>query len=122
MVVLLNLRADCSLLARKTGWSSPHLPPPSGLLKEAHPSPRARKTQNYDIQFCNLHVSEHEITFVNRRHIILDKLEAAKADLKKAMPEDVKEATGHGIKAKRSKSGAVSFEAYTVETSHATIQ
>src|SRR5258708_34771363 len=26
-------------------------------------------------------VSEHEITFVNRRHITLDKLEAAKADL-----------------------------------------
>ncbi len=26
------------------------------------------------------------------------------------MPEDAKEATGHGIRAKRSKSGAVSFD------------
>lgn len=32
------------------------------------------------------------------------------AALKALMPEDAKEATGHGIKAKRSKSGAVSFE------------
>ncbi|MCS3765348.1 hypothetical protein GGE24_003264 [Bradyrhizobium centrosematis] len=28
------------------------------------------------------------------------------------MPEDAKEATGHGIRAKRSKFGAISFEAH----------
>jgi hypothetical protein len=32
----------------------------------------------------------------------------AKAELKGLMPEDAKEATGHGVRAKRSKSGAVS--------------
>jgi len=36
--------------------------------------------------------------------------EAARANLKKLMPEDAKEASGHGLRAKRSKSGAVSFE------------
>jgi predicted phage-related endonuclease len=36
--------------------------------------------------------------------------EAAKADLKKLVPEDAKEVTGHGLRAKRSKSGAVSFD------------
>jgi predicted phage-related endonuclease len=36
--------------------------------------------------------------------------EAAKSDLKKLMPEDAKEAIGHGLRAKRSKSGAVSFD------------
>jgi predicted phage-related endonuclease len=36
--------------------------------------------------------------------------EAAKANLKKLMPEDAKEALGFGLRAKRSKSGAVSFE------------
>jgi predicted phage-related endonuclease len=36
--------------------------------------------------------------------------EAAKADLKKLVPEDAKEAIGHGLRAKRSKSGAISFE------------
>ena len=36
--------------------------------------------------------------------------ERAKSELKTLMPEDVKEATGHGVRAKRSKSGAVSFD------------
>ena len=31
------------------------------------------------------------------------------------MPEDAKEATGHGVRAKRSKSGAVSFDLLRVE-------
>ena len=35
--------------------------------------------------------------------------ENAKAELKTLMPEDAKEATGHGLRAKRSKSGAISF-------------
>jgi hypothetical protein len=36
--------------------------------------------------------------------------ESAKAELRGLMPEDAKQATGHGIRAKRSKSGAVSFD------------
>ncbi len=36
--------------------------------------------------------------------------EAAKAELKALMPEDAREAVGHGVRAKRSKSGAISFE------------
>ena len=36
--------------------------------------------------------------------------ERAKGELKALMPEDAKEAIGHGVRAKRSKSGAVSFD------------
>jgi predicted phage-related endonuclease len=36
--------------------------------------------------------------------------ERAKSELKGLMPEDAKEAVGHGIRAKRSKAGAVSFD------------
>ena len=36
--------------------------------------------------------------------------EGAKADLKKLVPEDAREAVGHGLRAKRSKSGAISFD------------
>ncbi len=35
--------------------------------------------------------------------------ERAKTELKSLMPEDAKEALGHGVRARRSKSGAVSF-------------
>ena len=36
--------------------------------------------------------------------------ERAKSELKALMPEDAREASGHGVRAKRSKSGAVSFD------------
>jgi hypothetical protein len=45
--------------------------------------------------------------------------ERAKAELKALMPEDAKEAMGQGIRAKRSKSGAVSFDLVEMEASHA---
>jgi predicted phage-related endonuclease len=47
--------------------------------------------------------------------------ENAKAELKGLMPEDAKEATGHGIRAKRSKSGAISFDLLEVEASDAAL-
>ena len=48
--------------------------------------------------------------------------EAAKLELKKLMPEDAKEAIGHGLRAKRSKSGAVSFDVMDVEAADASLQ
>jgi predicted phage-related endonuclease len=49
--------------------------------------------------------------------------EQAKAELKGLMPEDAKEAIGHGLRAKRSKSGAVSFDLFGEEAgSHAPVQ
>ena len=48
--------------------------------------------------------------------------ERAKVELKGLMPEDAKEAFGHGIRAKRSKSGAVSFDVLAVENGHAAVQ
>jgi hypothetical protein len=48
--------------------------------------------------------------------------EQAKAELKTLVPEDTKEATGHGIRAKRSKSGAISFDLVEAEDSHAALQ
>ena len=48
--------------------------------------------------------------------------ERAKSELKGLVPEDAKEAIGHGIRAKRSKSGAVSFDLVEMEASHASLQ
>ena len=48
--------------------------------------------------------------------------ENAKAELKSLMPEDAKEAIGHGIRAKRSKSGAISFDLLDVEAGYAAVQ
>jgi predicted phage-related endonuclease len=48
--------------------------------------------------------------------------ERAKTELKALLPEDAKEAIGHGVRAKRSKAGAVSFEVLETEAAHAALQ
>ena len=47
-------------------------------------------------------------TYCRTRSVVVEH-EAAKSGLKNLMPEDAKEATGHGVRAKRSKSGSISF-------------
>ncbi len=47
--------------------------------------------------------------------------EGVKADLKKLVPEDAREASGHGLRAKRSKSGAISFELADIEVADASL-
>jgi hypothetical protein len=44
-----------------------------------------------------------------------------KAELKALVPEDAKEASGHGVQAKRSRSGAISFELEEPEIGHAAL-
>src|SRR3954453_11584016 len=48
--------------------------------------------------------------------------ERAKVELKALVPEDAKGATGHGIRAKRSKSGAISFDVLEMEVADAAHQ
>jgi predicted phage-related endonuclease len=59
--------------------------------------------------------------FRNTRQAFLDH-ERSKTELKALMPEDAKEAIGHGVRAKRSKSGAITFDLLEVEDSHAAVQ
>jgi hypothetical protein len=59
--------------------------------------------------------------FRSTRSAFLDH-ESAKTELRGLMPEDAKEAVGHGVRAKRSKSGAVSFDLLDMEASHASMQ
>jgi len=42
--------------------------------------------------------------------------------VKALIPEDAKEAYGHGIRAKRSKAGAISFELVSEGGQHAAVQ
>ena len=60
--------------------------------------------------------AEFAALFRNTRTAFLDH-ERAKTELKALMPEDAKEAIGHGVRAKRSKSGAVSFDLLEAEAS-----
>jgi predicted phage-related endonuclease len=48
--------------------------------------------------------------------------ERSRTELKALVPEDAREASGHGLRAKRSKSGAISFDIVSEEPRHAAIQ
>jgi predicted phage-related endonuclease len=65
--------------------------------------------------------AEFAALFRSTRQAFLDH-ERAKSELKALIPEDAKEAIGHGVRARRSKSGAVSFEVLEPEENHAAIQ
>ncbi len=65
--------------------------------------------------------AEFSTVFRSTRGAFLEH-ERAKTELKGLMPEDAKEAIGHGVRAKRSKSGAISFDLLEMEGSHAVLQ
>jgi predicted phage-related endonuclease len=86
------------------------------------PKPRLEAVRIVDMTSSNAW-AEFAAIFTRTRAAHLEH-EQAKAELKGLMPEDAKEAIGHGVRAKRSKSGAVSFDLLTTPTeegSHATV-
>jgi hypothetical protein len=86
------------------------------------PKPRLEAVRIVDMTSSNAW-AEFAAIFSRTRAAHLEH-EQAKAELKGLMPEDAKEAIGHGIRAKRSKSGAVSFDLLataTGEASHAAV-
>jgi hypothetical protein len=83
------------------------------------PRPRLEAVRAVDMSGSNSW-AELAATF-RRTRLAYQEHESAKADLKKLVPEDAREATGHGLKAKRSKSGAISLEVLT-ESADAPLQ
>ena len=84
------------------------------------PRPRIEAVRIVDMSASNAW-AELAVVFRSTRKAFLEH-EKAKAELKGLIPEDAKEAVGHGIRAKRSKSGAVSFDLLDPEVSHAALQ
>jgi predicted phage-related endonuclease len=90
------------------------------LINAEPPRPRIEATRIVDMSASNSW-AEFAALFRNTRGAFLDH-ERAKSELKDLMPEDAKEAIGHGVRAKRSKSGAVSFDVLEMEATHAPVQ
>jgi predicted phage-related endonuclease len=90
------------------------------LINAEPPRPRIEAIRIVDMSASNSW-AEFAALFRNTRSAFLDH-ERAKSELKALMPEDAKEAIGHGVKAKRSKSGAVSFDVLERKATHAPVQ
>jgi hypothetical protein len=90
------------------------------LINAEPPRPRIEAIRIVDMSASNSW-AEFAALFRNTRGAFLDH-ERAKSELKALMPEDAKEAIGHGVRGKRSKSGAVSFDVLATETAHAAVQ
>jgi predicted phage-related endonuclease len=90
------------------------------LINAEPPRPRIEAIRIVDMSSSNSW-AEFAALFCNTRSAFLDH-ERAKSELKALMPEDAKEAIGHGVRARRSKSGAVSFDLLETEGAHAPVQ
>ena len=108
------------LTAEKKFWRCVENGEPPRLFGIDPPRPRIEAVRIVDMGASNAW-AEFSGVFRRTREAHLEH-ENAKTELKALMPEDAKEAIGHGIRAKRSKSGAVSFDVLSVEGSHAPLQ
>jgi hypothetical protein len=106
--------------AEKKFWRCVQSGEPPHLINAEPPRPRIEAIRIVDMSSSNSW-AEFAALFRNTRSAFLDH-ERAKSELKALMPEDAKEAIGHGVRAKRSKAGAVSFDVLDLEAGHAPVQ
>src|SRR5262245_6265481 len=123
--VEIRITADCLyqhllLTAEKKFWRCVESGEFPRLFGIEPPRARIEAVRIVDMSSSNAW-AEFSSVFLRTRPAYLEH-ENAKTELKSLMPEDAKEAIGHGIRAKRSKSGAVSFDVLSMEGSHAPLQ
>jgi hypothetical protein len=105
--------------AERKFWRCVESGEPPRLFGIEPPKPRIEAVRIVDMSASNSW-SEFADLFRTTSQAFLDH-ERSKAELKALMPEDAKEAIGHGVRARRSKSGAVSFDLVEAEPSHAAL-
>src|ERR1700689_3040449 len=96
------------LTAERKFWRCVENGEPPKLFGVEPPKPRIEAVRIVDMTSSNAW-AEFAAMFSQTRSAHQEH-EQAKSELKNLMPQDAKEATGHGVRAKRSKSGAVSFD------------
>jgi predicted phage-related endonuclease len=99
--------------AERKFWRCVESGEPPRLFGVEPPKPRIEAVRIVDMSESNSW-TEFAGLFRGTRQAFLDH-ERSKTELKGLMPEDAKEAIGHGIRARRSKVGAVSFDLLEVE-------
>ena len=107
------------LTAERKFWRCVETGEPPRLFGIEPPRPRVEAVRTVDMSSSNAW-AEFANLYRLTRPATLDH-DRAKSELKALVPEDAREASGHGVQAKRSKSGAISFEVLAAEASHAAL-
>ena len=106
--------------AERKFWRCVESGEPPALFGVEPPKPRIEAVRIVDMSTSNAW-AEFAGVFIRTREAHLEH-EKAKAELKSLVPEDAQQAIGHGVRTKRSKSGAISFDLVGVEESgHAAV-
>jgi predicted phage-related endonuclease len=108
------------LTAEKKFWRCVESGETPHLFGVEPPRPRIEAVRVVDMSTSNAW-AEFAASFRRTKPAFLEH-EKTKAELKALMPEDAKEAVGHGVRARRSKSGAISFDLLEVEAGDAALQ
>jgi predicted phage-related endonuclease len=108
------------LTAEKQFWRCVENGEPPRLFCAEPPRPRIEAVRVVDMGSSNAWAEFAGVLRQTRTAFLQH--ENAKAELKSLMPEDAKEAAGHGIRGRRSKSGAISFDLLEEEASDAALQ
>ena len=108
------------LTAEKKFWRCVESGEPPRLFGAEAPRPRIEAVRIVDMSGSNSW-AEFAGIYCRTRPAFIEH-EAAKAELKKLVPEDAKEAIGHGLRARRSKAGAISFDLVAMEAGYAPVQ
>jgi hypothetical protein len=106
--------------AEKKFWRCVQSGEPPHLVNAEPPRPRIEVLRIVDMSSSNSW-AEFAGLFRNTRAAFLDH-ERAKTELKALMPEDAKEAIGHGVRGRRTKAGAVWFDILEREARDAIVQ
>jgi predicted phage-related endonuclease len=106
--------------AERKFWRCVESGEPPTLFGVEPPKPRIAAVRIVDMSSSNAW-AEFAAVFARTRPAFLEH-EQAKAELKSLVPDDAQQAIGHGVRAKRSKSGAISFDLLALEASHAAVE
>jgi predicted phage-related endonuclease len=105
--------------AERKFWHCVETGEPPTLFGVEPPKPRIEAVRIIDMSTSNAW-AEFAGAFT-RTHPAFLEHERAKAELKSLVPQDAQQAIGHGVRAKRSKSSAITLELLNAEDSHATV-
>ncbi len=108
------------LTAEKKFWRCVESGEAPRLFGVEPPRPRIEAVRVVDMSSSNAW-AEFASSFRRTRSAFLEH-EKTKAELKSLIPDDAREAVGHGVRARRSKSGSISFDLLKMEASDAARQ